>query len=115
MCEAPHVRRWINCLLIREVPFGLAMRLWDTYLSEGGRLKGFLIYVAAAFLLSWSGPLRTMDFQVLAHASHTCSDTSSCVRTAKSLSLPHFFLLMRAPAHNGYPGETSNKAAPTAS
>lgn len=55
--------RWINCLLIREVPFSLATRLWDTYLAEGSRLKGFLIYVAAAFLLSWSGPLRTMDFQ----------------------------------------------------
>ena len=60
----PRCRRWINCLLIREVPFALATRLWDTYLAEGGRLKGFLIYVAAAFLLSWSGPLRTMDFQV---------------------------------------------------
>jgi TBC1 domain family member 2 len=46
------------------VPFSLATRLWDTYLAEGSRLKGFLIYVAAAFLLSWSGPLRTMDFQV---------------------------------------------------
>ena len=46
------------------MPFSLATRLWDTYLAEGSRLKGFLIYVAAAFLLSWSGPLRTMDFQV---------------------------------------------------
>lgn len=65
MCFCHHSgRRWINCLLIREVPFGLATRLWDTYLAEGSRLKGFLIYVAAAFLLSWSGPLRTMDFQV---------------------------------------------------
>ena len=60
----PLDRSWINCLLIREVPFSLATRLWDTYLAEGSRLKGFLIYVAAAFLLSWSRPLRTMDFQV---------------------------------------------------
>jgi len=55
--------RWINCLLIREVPFNLAARLWDTYLAEGGRLKSFLIYIAAAFLLSWSEDLRRMDFQ----------------------------------------------------
>ena len=55
--------RWINCLLIREVPFGLAARLWDTYLAEGGRLKNFLIYVAAAFLLSWSAELKNKDFQ----------------------------------------------------
>ena len=32
-------RRWVNCLLIRELPFGLAMRLWDTYLAEGTRMK----------------------------------------------------------------------------
>ncbi len=54
----------MNCLLIREVPFGLAARLWDTYLAEGGRLKSFLVYVAAAFLLSWSPDLRQMEFQV---------------------------------------------------
>jgi hypothetical protein len=29
----------VNCLLIRELPFGLAMRLWDTYLAEGTRMK----------------------------------------------------------------------------
>ncbi len=27
--------RWVNCLLLREVPFPLAVRLWDTYLAEG--------------------------------------------------------------------------------
>lgn len=27
--------RWVNCLLLREVPFTLAVRLWDTYLAEG--------------------------------------------------------------------------------
>lgn len=26
--------RWVNCLLAREVPFALAVRLWDTYLAE---------------------------------------------------------------------------------
>jgi Rab-GTPase-TBC domain len=77
-------RSWINCLLIREVPFSLATRLWDTYLAEGSRLKGFLIYVAAAFLLSWSGPLRTMDFQVHIDtflfqpcSTHSCHDAST--------------------------------------
>lgn len=53
----------MNCLLIRELPFGLAMRLWDTYLAEGPRMKEFLIYVLAAFLITWSSTLRTMDFQ----------------------------------------------------
>lgn len=35
--------RWVNCLLIREVPFSAAIRLWDTYLAEGGRFSDFLV------------------------------------------------------------------------
>lgn len=27
--------RWVNCLLLRELPFDLGVRLWDTYLAEG--------------------------------------------------------------------------------
>ena len=57
-------RRWVNCLLIREIPFTLAIRLWDTYLAEGARMRDFLTYVLAAFLLTWSPQLRGMDFQV---------------------------------------------------
>jgi hypothetical protein len=56
--------RWVNCLLLREVPFLLSLRLWDTYLAEGPRMKDFLKYVLAAFLLYWSAQLSTMDFQV---------------------------------------------------
>ena len=56
--------RWVNCLLLREVPFLLSLRLWDTYLAEGPRMKEFLKYVLAAFLLYWSGQLSKMDFQV---------------------------------------------------
>lgn len=35
--------RWVNCLLVREVPFGAALRLWDTYLAEGNRFNEFLV------------------------------------------------------------------------
>lgn len=35
--------RWVNCLLIREVPFAAALRLWDTYLAEGPRFSEFLV------------------------------------------------------------------------
>ena len=56
-------RRWVNCLLLREVPFPLAVRLWDTYVAEGARMKDFLTYVLAAFLLCWAPQLRAMDFQ----------------------------------------------------
>ncbi|KAL4854198.1 GTPase-activating protein gyp1 [Chlorella vulgaris] len=57
--------RWVNCLLLREVPFPLAIRLWDTYLSEGSQLKDFLGYTLAAFLLSWSSQLQQLEFQEL--------------------------------------------------
>lgn len=62
--------RWVNCLLLREIPFLLSLRLWDTYLAEGARMKEFLKYVLAAFLLYWSAQLSTMDFQV--HSSSIC-------------------------------------------
>ncbi|KAL2920904.1 TBC1 domain family member 22A, partial [Bienertia sinuspersici] len=39
--------RWFNCLLIREIPFPLVTRLWDTYLAEGDALPDFLVYIAA--------------------------------------------------------------------
>lgn len=45
------------------MPFLLGLRLWDTYLAEGARMKEFLKYVLAAFLLAWSGQLAAMDFQ----------------------------------------------------
>lgn len=55
--------RWINCMLIRELPFSVAIRLWDTYLAEGMRFSEFLPYACAAFLLHWSKELQIMDFQ----------------------------------------------------
>nr|AKF43333.1 Ypt/Rab-GAP domain of gyp1p superfamily protein [Hypseocharis bilobata] len=55
--------RWFNCLLIREIPFNLVTRLWDTYLAEGDALPDFLVYIYASFLLTWSDKLQKLDFQ----------------------------------------------------
>ncbi|KAI9194741.1 hypothetical protein LWI28_008824 [Acer negundo] len=55
--------RWFNCLLIREIPFHLVTRLWDTYLAEGDALPDFLVYIFASFLLTWSEKLQKLDFQ----------------------------------------------------
>ncbi|KAF9679203.1 hypothetical protein SADUNF_Sadunf07G0115600 [Salix dunnii] len=57
--------RWFNCLLIREIPFHLVTRLWDTYLAEGDALPDFLVYIFASFLLTWSEELQKLDFQEL--------------------------------------------------
>ncbi|KAH9783359.1 Rab-GAP TBC domain-containing protein [Citrus sinensis] len=43
---------WFNCVLIREIPFHLVTRLWDTYLAEGDALPDFLVYIFASFLLT---------------------------------------------------------------
>lgn len=64
--------RWVNCLLVREVPFQLAPRLWDTYLAEGPRLKEYLIYVLAAFLLTWKDTLRCVE-RKKAQCAYTCT------------------------------------------
>ncbi|KAK7325088.1 hypothetical protein VNO77_29160 [Canavalia gladiata] len=57
--------RWFNCLLIREIPFHLVTRLWDTYLAEGDALPDFLVYIFTSFLLTWSDKLQKLDFQEL--------------------------------------------------
>ncbi|GMN36243.1 hypothetical protein TIFTF001_005866 [Ficus carica] len=57
--------RWFNCLLIREIPFHLVTRLWDTYLAEGDALPDFLVYIFTSFLLTWSEELQKLDFQEL--------------------------------------------------
>ncbi|XP_031481780.1 GTPase-activating protein GYP1 [Nymphaea colorata] len=55
--------RWFNCLLIREVPFHLVTRLWDTYIAEGDALPDFLVYISASLLLTWSEKIQKHDFQ----------------------------------------------------
>ncbi|KAL0710488.1 hypothetical protein Bca4012_017466 [Brassica carinata] len=54
--------RWYNCLLIREIPYSIISRLWDTYLA-GDALPDFLVYIYASFLLTWSGELKKLGFQ----------------------------------------------------
>ncbi|GAA5883939.1 hypothetical protein JCM16303_004712 [Sporobolomyces ruberrimus] len=56
--------RWMNCLLMRELSVKNIVRMWDTYLAEGGdAFSEFHLYVCLSFLVKWSEQLRTMDFQ----------------------------------------------------
>ncbi|CAO3595071.1 unnamed protein product [Absidia cylindrospora] len=57
--------RWMNCLLMRELPLKSTIRMWDTYLAEGSTegFSEFHVYVCAAFLVKWSAKLQKMDFQ----------------------------------------------------
>jgi TBC1 domain family member 2 len=56
--------RWMNNLLIRELPLKCIIRLWDSYHSEIDGFANFHVYVCASFLLWWSEDLRNQpDFQ----------------------------------------------------
>ncbi|BAM42194.1 GTPase-activating protein [Theileria orientalis strain Shintoku] len=56
--------RWMNCMLIREIPTDCSIRLWDTYISEiRNGMVTFHEYVSAAFLSCWSEQLMSMDYQ----------------------------------------------------
>jgi hypothetical protein len=57
--------RWVNCLLLRELPAALAPRLLDAYAAEGDAFADFLLYALGAFALSWSADIQARDFQDL--------------------------------------------------
>ncbi|KAF3831479.1 hypothetical protein GH733_000291, partial [Mirounga leonina] len=57
--------RWMNNLLMRELPLRCTIRLWDTYQSEPEGFSHFHLYVCAAFLIKWRKEiLDEEDFQV---------------------------------------------------
>jgi len=56
--------RWMNNLLLRELPLTATIRLWDTYLAEPDGFSKFHLYVCAAFLKRWKLELeQKKDFQ----------------------------------------------------
>ncbi|XP_070611462.1 TBC1 domain family member 22A isoform X3 [Erythrolamprus reginae] len=58
--------RWMNNLLMREVPLRCTIRLWDTYQCEPEGFSHFHLYVCAAFLVTWKKEiLEEKDFQEL--------------------------------------------------
>ena len=57
--------RWMNCLLMREIPLRLIVRIWDTYLAEAEEFSTFHVYVCASFLAHWSKRLQQLEFHEL--------------------------------------------------
>ncbi|KRZ20747.1 TBC1 domain family member 22B, partial [Trichinella pseudospiralis] len=56
--------RWMNNLLMREIPLSATIRLWDTYLCITNGFANFHLYVCAAFLRYWSKEIQKQpDFQ----------------------------------------------------
>lgn len=58
--------RWMNCLLLRELPLRTILRVWDTYLAEDqGGFENFHVYVCVVVMKTFQEKLITMDFQEL--------------------------------------------------
>jgi len=72
--------RWITCLMVRELPMGCCVRLWDTFIAEsalaaGDRLRksedgsagweALLVYFCACFTAYFSARLQAMDFEAI--------------------------------------------------
>jgi len=56
--------RWLNCLLIRELPLKSLLRVWDTYLSEEvSGFENFHVYVCAVIVKTYRDKLINMKFQ----------------------------------------------------
>lgn len=55
--------RWLNCLLMRELPFQLVIRVWDALLAEDDGISDLHVYVCAALIIRFSEQLQKMDFE----------------------------------------------------
>ncbi|XP_013381331.1 TBC1 domain family member 22A-like isoform X2 [Lingula anatina] len=56
--------RWMNNLLMREMPLRCIIRLWDTYLAEPEGFSAFHLYVCAALICRFSQEIKSeKDFQ----------------------------------------------------
>ncbi|GJQ14058.1 hypothetical protein GpartN1_g5849.t1 [Galdieria partita] len=57
--------RWLNCLLIRELPFPVVVRLWDSVLCEEDGFGSFYVFICASLLHFFERDLVGMEFQEL--------------------------------------------------
>ncbi|KAJ8606916.1 hypothetical protein CTAYLR_008621 [Chrysophaeum taylorii] len=94
--------RWINCLLTRELPLRVIMRLWDTCLAETSGFEKFFPYVCAAFLCHFSETLRHLqaeDLHLFLQDLPTKDWTDDDVETLLSEAYILSTLFQDAPSH----------------
>ena len=82
--------RWMNCLLLRELPLRLVVRLWDTYMAEmKNSIKdgfgNFHIFVCAALLLKFRSKLKEMKFQDLLQFLHNLPTNDWTIKDIEEL------------------------------
>ncbi|VDK47051.1 unnamed protein product [Taenia asiatica] len=98
--------RWMNNLLIRELPLRCIIRLWDTYMAEPDGFSQFHVYVCAAFLLRFKDSLlRRNDFHgllVYLQALPTHRWTNSDIEMVLAQAFQYKSLFSQAPKHLDY-------------
>lgn len=68
--------RWIGCLMVRELPVPLCLRLWDTCIAEStltsAGFASFLVYFIVCFVTYFSALLRATSFDgIMAFLQHS--------------------------------------------
>jgi hypothetical protein len=94
--------RWINCLLVRELPMRCAIRLWDTCLAEERGFRTFFPYICTAFLCHFSETLKTKpteDVHLFLTSLPTAHWSADEVETLLSEAYILSTLFGSAPAH----------------
>ncbi|XP_059096348.1 TBC1 domain family member 22A-like [Tigriopus californicus] len=109
--------RWMNNILMRELPIKATIRLWDTYLSELEGFSHFHLYVCAAFLTHWKCELmKRRDFHTLLMFLQNLptakwGDREIDLLVAEAFRLSYLFA--NAPRHFTTTGGTSTTAVPS--
>lgn len=55
--------RWMNCLLMRELPFPLVVKLWDALIAEEDGLSELHVYFCAAMITKFRAELLAKGFE----------------------------------------------------
>lgn len=55
--------RWMNCLLMRELPFPLVVKLWDALIAEEDGLSDLHVYFCAAMITKFRTELLAKGFE----------------------------------------------------
>lgn len=95
--------RWINCLLLREFPIHLIIRMWDTYMAEQNN-EGFSvlhIYACAALLLKWSKELREREMpDLMLFLQHLPTESWSVSDIEELLSQAYLYRTLYHDSHH---------------
>lgn len=94
--------RWFNCLLVREFPLRVLVRLWDSLLSQEHGLGEFTVYICASMVLKWAAELKKSSFSemmLFLQNLPTQSWTHQDVEVLISQAYVYFQLFGSAPSH----------------